>query len=257
MKPKHTLYFLSFLSYLFISSYLLADFQDKFIENQLLEFQANVDACENKGDQDACGSVGLQLQDGIYSEKFGWLIKKDIAYANKLILNACLIGNKMFFCYKIGTMFQKGENVPKRLSLAKTFFEKVCDSEDRVRNLGCDRLGRMYIEGEGVPKNFETAKEYFIKTCDAMFEDTACTNSAWFFLDGIGGLPKDIPTFIRMKDMLCARGRSEECYSLGLFYDNQYAHKNKDWAPYLDHLKALDYYSQACKGNYKEACNIK
>ena len=75
-------------------------------------------------------------------------------------------------CSALGSMYQKGEDVPQDSARAAELYKKGCKRKD-MRS--CFHLGELYDTGEGVMQNTTRATELYKKACDGYYI-LACDN---------------------------------------------------------------------------------
>jgi TPR repeat protein len=184
-------------------------------------------------------------------------------------------------CFKLGTMFARGKDVPKDNARASSLFQKSCDGgfsegctklgtnyefghgvqEDPTRAFtlwekacaggstsGCGKLGRPYEQGIGVPHDYTLASLHYGQAC-SLGEGYGCWSVARIHSPQKGAL-KDATRWAVFMEKTCDSGyMADSCLKIGLAFDlGMWVSKDSD------HATAL--FKKGCFHGNKEACNL-
>ena len=171
---------------------------------------------------------------------------RDLALAKSYFLRACELDDKDG-CAFLGVMMAKGEGGDKDLANARLMFGRACD----LNHPGaCMDAGRMALEAVGGSKNPGDARERFMAACRLDIAD-GCANVARMYQSGAvgdeGAVGADKAAAMHKK--ACDMGVAESCVARGLLW-----YTGERLKP--DMTKALDAFSAGCNRGRVDACAL-
>ncbi len=135
--------------------------------------------------------------------------------------------------FSLGSMYHKGEGIPKDLAKAVEWYQKAATQGDAFAQ---SALGGMYHKGEGVPEDVAKAIEWYQKAA-AQGNASAQFNLGFMYYRG-KGVSNDVPRAAEWYQKAAAQGDGPAQIMLGTMY----AHG--DGVP-MDQAKALEWYQKA------------
>lgn len=114
-------------------------------------------ACLDRGDPDACASLGVHYAFGTYGRE------RDYAQARRHLSTACEAGHA-YGCLDLGVLYMYARGVEADHARAAELFEVAC--EGGAAN-GCHYLGDYWSGRHGHNEDLERARGWYAKACEA------------------------------------------------------------------------------------------
>ncbi|XP_067892501.1 cytochrome c oxidase assembly factor 7 [Heterodontus francisci] len=114
---------------------------------------------------------------------------------------------------------------------------------------GCQRLAD-YLEG--IKKNYEAAAQVLKHNCEENQHGESCYKLGSYYMIGKGGLQQNMKTAYECFVKSCEKDGKKSvdaCHNAGLLAHDGQVFDNKP-----DSVKARDYYTKACNGNFTASC---
>ncbi|XP_068098511.1 cytochrome c oxidase assembly factor 7 [Hyperolius riggenbachi] len=143
--------------------------------------------------------------------------------------------------------FKNEEEVKEYLDNLGTEYSYQCYKERDPD--GCYRLVEYF---ESIKKNFEAAAKLVKSTCEEHEHGQSCYKLGAYYATGKGGLPVDLQAAYNCFLKSCQKGGRkslDSCHNVGLLLHDGHVN-NKEPDP----VKARDYYTKACDGNFSASC---
>ncbi|XP_032884521.1 cytochrome c oxidase assembly factor 7 [Amblyraja radiata] len=114
---------------------------------------------------------------------------------------------------------------------------------------GCQRLAD-YLEG--IKKNYEAAAEILKHNCEKNHHGESCYKLGTYYVTGKGGLQQNMKTAYECFVKSCEKGGKKSidaCHNAALLAHDGQVFDNKP-----NSIKARDYYTRSCNGNFVASC---
>ncbi len=173
----------------------------------------------------------------LYANGLG--VEKNIGMAIQHLTHAS--GQNSHAAFLLGTLFEKGDDVPENLDQAIRWYKRSAKMGDKN---AANRLGILLATGKGIEKDPEKARQYFEKSVESgLFKANA--NLAWLYHCGTGTGKDELKAF-----MLTSKAAAKKCpaaqYNLALSYRYGFGTEK-------DNAKAMKWYRQSALCGQREA----
>jgi TPR repeat protein len=138
--------------------------------------------------------------------------QRDYARARELLQSAAAAGSAVAM-NNLGTLYEKGEGVPKDAAEARLWFEKAAT---RGLPIAMSNLGWLYQNGNGVAQDYAAAKGWYERAA-GLGNAVAMLNLGWLYGTS-KGVAQNYAEARRWYEKAAAAGNSTAMNNLGLFY---------------------------------------
>lgn len=126
-----------------------------------------------------------------------------------LFISAMLISGTVTGCASTTQSYEFVDEDSQVFQESSSYYEKVCNSNQADRGMGCNNLGIYYETGHGIKQSFEEAKNYFEKACTLKY-DQGCSNLGVLYFNGMG-VDQDKTLAKEYYGRACDLGNQEGC----------------------------------------------
>jgi TPR repeat protein len=156
-------------------------------------------------------------------------------------------------CYDLAVLYESGESVKKDQAMAKTLYEKACQSKAPDAT-ACNNLAVMYQQGRAVEANANQASQLYRRSCE-LGSMLGCRNLARRYLEG-SGVEKSATRAAALLEKACQLGHPQACPQLTYLYAHDCIDKtNECGVDAIDPAMSVDKLREVCtETNQPQAC---